>query len=206
MQHHWISRTGTAELVLVFGGWALGDAPFAGLTGEQDVLFVQDYRRLDDPLPALTAYDRVSLISFSFGVVSAAHWMDSSGFQPDRLIAIAGTLFPADADRGIAPEMIRATADQLTSASFTRFCRRAGLKAPPPEIDIAAAQAELTAVITRGPAPERPFDRIWIPQNDRIIPPQAQEAAWTAQQSAIHTLSAPHVPFQSGQSWSEWMA
>ncbi|RBW62827.1 pimeloyl-ACP methyl esterase BioG family protein [Ruegeria sp. A3M17] len=206
MKQQWLSRSGTEELILIFGGWALGAAPFAGLSGRGDVLLVDDFRHLDDPLPDIAQYDRVNLIAFSFGVASAGHWLAQTGYFPDRLIAISGTLCPADPERGIAPDMIRATADNLTEASLAKFCRRAGLNGPVPEIDMEAAQAELHAVIDRGGAPEVAFDRIWIPQRDRIIPPPAQEAAWAHQQSAARDIATPHVPFRDGQNWQEWVA
>ncbi len=189
----------------MFGGWALGAAPFAGMTGDQDVLLVDDYTRLDDSVPVLAEYDRVCLMAFSFGVASAAHWLNQTGFRPTRLVAVSGTLFPADAQRGIAPDMIRATADQLTTDSFTRFCRRAGLETAAPQIDFDAARNELHAVIARGPAPAYKFDRIWIPQRDRIIPTRAQEAAWVSQQDAIRSIPAPHTPFRAGQDWAGWI-
>ncbi|WP_170418587.1 pimeloyl-ACP methyl esterase BioG family protein [Ruegeria atlantica] len=206
MKQRWVSRSGTDELILVFGGWALGGAPFAGLTGQSDVLFVDDFRHLDDPLPDLAAYDRINLIAFSFGVASAAHWLAHTGFRPSRLIAVSGTLHPADPKRGIGPDMIRATADHLTEASFAKFCRRAGLDGPVPEIDIEAAKAELHAVIDRGGAPEMAFDRIWIPQKDRIIPTRAQEVAWATQQPVARGIPASHIPFRDGQNWQEWIA
>ncbi|CUJ98965.1 hypothetical protein RUE5091_01987 [Ruegeria denitrificans] len=206
MKQRWLSRTGTAEVQLVFGGWALGPGPFQCLTGNADVLFVDDYTRLDEPLSDISNYDRVTLIAFSFGVASAAHWLAQTKVRPDRLIAISGTLHPADVERGIAPEIIRATADQLSSASFAKFFRRAGLDGSPPEIDIDAARTELYAIIKRGPAPDHKFNRIWIPQQDRIIPTPAQQAAWAEHQDAVRTVPTAHVPFAKGQSWQEWIA
>lgn len=206
MRQRWLSRSGTDDLILVFGGWALGAAPFADLSGGGDVLLVDDYTRLDGPIDDLAQYDRVNLIAFSFGVASVAHWLAQTGYRPHRLIAVSGTLCPANAERGIAPDMIRATADQLTENSFTKFCRRAGLEGLAPAIDAGAARAELHAVIERGDAPETAFDRIWIPQRDRVIPTRAQEIAWATQQSAVRSIPAPHIPFRSGQSWEEWIA
>ncbi|WP_170401883.1 pimeloyl-ACP methyl esterase BioG family protein [Ruegeria arenilitoris] len=206
MRQKWLSRSGTQEVLLVFGGWALGPAPFQGLSGDADTLFVDDYTRLDNPLSDLAQYDRVNLIAFSFGVASAAHWLTQTGLQPDRLVAVSGTLSPADAEHGIAPDMIRATVDQLCTASFAKFCRRAGLETAAPAIEIDAARAELFGVIERGTAPDRKFDRVWIPQRDRIIPTRAQQAAWAGQQDAVREVSAPHVPFAAGQSWKEWIA
>ncbi|WP_120634197.1 pimeloyl-ACP methyl esterase BioG family protein [Ruegeria sp. EL01] len=206
MKRQWLTRSGTAELTLVFGGWALGAAPFADLTGDKDLLLVDDYTHLDDPLSELALYDRFDLIAFSFGVASAGHWMSMAGFLPAHLTAVSGTLSPADAEKGIAPDIIRRTADKLCDSSFAKFCRRAGLQTPAPTIDINVARAELHAVINRGPAPEHRFDRIWIPKQDWIIPTRAQEAAWKQQRQAIRHIPGSHIPFRAGQSWAEWVA
>ncbi|WP_170574168.1 pimeloyl-ACP methyl esterase BioG family protein [Ruegeria atlantica] len=205
MKQRWLSRLGTKEVLVIFGGWALGAAPFESVAGDMDVLLVEDYTRLDDPLTDLVSFGRVNLLAFSFGVASAAHWLAQTGFRPDKLTAVSGTLSPADPECGIVPDLIRATAEHLSPANFTKFCRRAGLDGPAPEIDIDAARAELYAVIDRGTAPDTRFDRIWIPERDRIIPSQAQHAAWVTQQEAVRRISGAHVPFQSGQSWEEWL-
>ncbi|WP_120501438.1 pimeloyl-ACP methyl esterase BioG family protein [Roseovarius sp. EL26] len=205
MRHHWLSHTGTSDLILVFGGWALGVAPFQGLSGSDDILFVEDYTKLDDPLPDLAGYDHVTLLAYSFGVASAAHWLAQSGAEPDKLVAVAGTLYPADSSLGIAPETVRATADGLTDVSFARFCRRAGVTGQAPAINLTAAQAELHAIADRGAAPDRQFDRIWIPDRDRIIPTDAQIAAWQGQGDVVRHTDGPHVPFGAGQNWAEWL-
>lgn len=124
MRKLWLDRQGGANLTLVFGGWGLGPAPFAALAGAGDVLFVDDYRDLSDPLPEIGAYERVRLLAYSFGVASAAHWLAGAGVTPEQSVAVNGTLFPADERRGIAPDIVAATADGLTPASFARFCRR----------------------------------------------------------------------------------
>ena len=204
MRCRWLARGGSPDLILVFAGWALGVAPFAGLTGAVDVLLVEDYTTLDE-LPELAGYDRVSLLAYSFGVASAAHWLAEIGVKVDRKVAVAGTLYPADAEKGIAPETVCATAEGLTPATFAKFCRRAGLDVPAPEVDIDAARAELLAIADRGDAPDPGFDRVWIPTRDRIIPTRAQQAAW-AGHSDVREVAGGHVPFRAGQTWQEWLA
>lgn len=206
MRHQWLAQSDRSDLILVFAGWALGAAPFSGLTGAGNVLLVEDYSSLEGPLPDLSRFGRVDLLAFSFGVVSAAHWLSISGFRPDRLMAVSGTLYPASAEYGIAPNLIRATAEQLSQPGFAKFCRRAGLKGDPPALDIEVARAELHAVTQRGPAPDPDFDRIWIPDRDRIIPTAAQDAAWASQSEKVRRISGPHVPFKPGQNWAEWLA
>ncbi len=205
MKHQWLSRSDRPELTLVFAGWGLGSAPFVGLTGAGNTLLVQDYTQIFDPLP-VGGFERIGLLAFSFGVASAAHWLAHTGIRPDHLVAVSGTLHPASADFGIAPEVIRATADNLSDASFAKFCRRAGMGGKAPALDVAAAQAELLAVIERGHAPDPGFDRVWIPQRDRVIPTAAQEAAWVSHPDIVRRIDAPHVPFAAGQSWAEWFA
>ena len=204
MRRHWLARQGGADLTLVFGGWALGPAPFAELSGGGDVLVVDDFRDLADDLPEIAEYDQARMLAYSFGVASAAHWLAGKTLRPSHRVAVNGTLFPADAERGIAPDMVAATADGLTKASFARFCRRAGLNGPPPDLDIPTAQAELRSIAARGPALEMEFDRIWISTRDRIIPTGAQQAAWASVPHAVRSIDGPHVPFSAGQSWEAW--
>ena len=206
MRRHWLNRDGGPELTLVFGGWALGPGTFAPLSGGGDVLVVDDYRSLDDTLPETGDYDAVWLLAYSFGVVSAAHWGAGHMLHCTRKVAVNGTLFPADAERGIAPETVAATADGLSIASFARFCRRAGVEGPPPEVDISAAADELRAIAARGPATDPGFDRIWISEIDRIIPTAAQTKAWADMGEAARPVPGPHQPFRAGQTWAEWFA
>lgn len=204
MRRHWLARQGSAELTLVFGGWGLGAAPFAGLTGPTDVLVVDDYTTLEDPLPEVACYAKVRLLAYSFGVASAAHWLARTPLRPAQLVAVNGTLHPADAARGIAPETVAATAEGLCAESFARFCRRAGGPEPAPVIDHSAAAAELHAIAARGAAAETPFDRVWIAARDRIIPPAAQVLAWRDQAAVVRHIPGGHMPFRPGQSWQEW--
>ncbi len=204
MRTRWLALEGGAELTLVFGGWALGAAPFATLKGATDVLFVDDYRDLADDLIQTRDYDQVRLLGFSFGVASAAHWLADSSLSLSHSVAVNGTLYPADEERGIAPDLVEATASGLSTPSFARFCRRAGLEGPPPDLDIARARAELRCIVDRGSAPAIAFDRVWISSNDRVIPSSAQEAAWAAQPETVRRIEGPHVPFTKGQSWGAW--
>lgn len=206
MKHQWLTESDRSDLLVVFGGWALGAAPFAGMKATGSVLLVDDYTTLTDPLPDLARFDHVDLLAFSFGVPSAAHWMDETGFRPDRTVAVSGTLHPADLRYGIAPDTIRATADNLSEANFAKFCRRSGLKSSVPELNVEAAKVELHAILQRGSARDPGFDRIWIPDRDRVIPTSAQEAAWASHAEAVRRIPGPHVPFQPRQDWAGWLA
>ncbi|WP_339109552.1 pimeloyl-ACP methyl esterase BioG family protein [Thioclava sp. GXIMD4216] len=210
MKGQWLGPRKHRDLLLVFGGWALGAAAFAGMVGQTDVLLLDDYKDLTVDLPPLEGYAHIDLLAYSFGVAGAAHWLAGQklvgrGLRLRRSVAIAGTLTPASVTSGIPPERVRATAEGLTAATFATFCRRAGLAGPAPQLDLEAARAELLEVMARGPAPAYAFDRIWIPRRDRIVPPQAQEYAWHSRAAAVRFVDAPHVPFRAGQDWQDWL-
>lgn len=212
MKSHWLTHNGAPDLILIFGGWALGPAPFSALRSEQakdqdggpDVLFINDYRNLNLLVPNHTTYKSVSILAYSFGVASALHWLNLTEFTADQLVAVNGTPYPADPDKGIAPDRVRATAVGLSDASFARFCHHAGMNTPP-EIDVPARRAELCAIADRGPATPRHFDRIWISSQDLIIPTAAQRTAWADQSDRVIEIDAPHMPFAPGQTWQDWL-
>lgn len=205
MKSQWLQRNGADDLIVVFGGWALGAAPFAHLSGSAEVLLLSDYRTLDFELETLHPYARRSLIAYSFGVAAAGHALASTELAFDRKVAVCGSLHPSDERFGIPPHRVQQTADQLTETSLRQFARRAG--SPPPEgSDIPALRDELLAVIARGPAADPGFDRIWLARADRIFPPENLKAAWRDQADRVRWLETGHNPFAAFTDWRDVLA
>lgn len=205
MQVEWLRHSGTAEdVIVVFGGWALGPAPFANLQGEQDVLFVQDYRALDSSLPDLGGYRSATLIAYSFGVASYAHWQAD---QPDpfsRKVVINGTLTPVNRTTGIPPVAMTKTIETLSPKAYQLFLARCyGAARETAQIDTDARRDELLAIETRSDAPAVEFDHIWISTNDKIMPAANQMRGWQAQSDRVFQIDAPHVPFARWSTWDE---
>lgn len=205
MQVEWLQHSGTAdEAIVVFGGWALGPSPFAHLHGSQDVVFVEDYRDLSTTLPDLGGYARTTLIAYSFGVASYAHWQASNLDPFDAKIAVNGTLTPVNRATGIPPVAMEKTIETLSPQAYQIFLARCfGAKQYPAEIDIEARKAELMAIGERGDAPMVAFDRIWISTADKIMPAANQLRGWQAQSNRITQIDAPHVPFARWSTWQE---
>jgi len=205
MRSQWLKRNGADDLIVVFGGWALGAAPFAHLSGSVDVLLLSDYRTLDFDVEPLAPYARRSLIGYSFGVAAAGHALASTELTFDRKVAACGSLHPSDERYGSPPERVRQTADNLSETSLRQFARRAG--SPLPEAsDIPALRDELLAVIARGPAPDPGFDRLWLARADRIFPPENLEAAWRNQAEQVRWLETGHNPFPAFGDWRDLLA
>lgn len=205
MRSQWLQRNGVDDLIVVFGGWALGAAPFAHLSGSADVLLLSDYRTQDFDAEPLAPYARRSLIGYSFGVAAAGHALASTELKFNRRVAVCGSLHPVDERLGIPPERARQTADNLSETSLRQFARRAGSPLPG-DCDIPALQAELLAVIARGCAPDPEFDRVWLARGDRIFPPENLEAAWRDQADRVRWLETGHNPFAAFTDWRDLLA
>lgn len=198
----WLKRGGAAEVIVIFGGWAVGPRVFDHLSGAQDLCFAHGYSDLAEDLPDLASYDRLCLLAWSFGVASYAHWQVGRPDPFNRKVAVNGSLDPVSRETGISPVAMKKTIEAVSAESFKVFLKRA-FDVPPPigEFDVCARRAELVSVMERGAAPEISFDRIWISSRDRIFPPANLERAWKGRPTKL--IDAPHAPFAEFQCWDE---
>ncbi|MBT8153763.1 DUF452 family protein [Epibacterium ulvae] len=200
MNGRWLHQSGQEEAMVVFGGWAVGSAPFDALPKDRDVYFLDDYRDLDADLPDLSVYSSVDLVAWSFGVAAFGHWQAENPTAFRHRVALCGSLNPVDRRQGIPPLAYRRTIDGLTQASYQQFQTRVfGQEQGEAEIDVAARRAELQAVEGRGAAPDTVFDTVWIAQNDAIFPLQNMQRAWAGQEPRV--VDAPHAPFEKISRW-----
>lgn len=205
MEARWLKQNSAAEAIVVFGGWAVGPEVFAHLAGEQDVLFVSDYRDLERDLLDLSTYGRVSLLAWSFGVAAYGHWQQRRGDPFDRKVAVNGSLTPVSRDKGIPPVAMQKTIETLSPEAYQLFLTRVfGSRQPVAEIDVAARMQELLAVQARGAAPDPGFDRIWISARDKIFPAANLARAWSGR--AVQNCDGAHMPFDRFATWEEILA
>ncbi|SHG82451.1 pimeloyl-ACP methyl esterase BioG family protein [Cognatishimia maritima] len=203
MQARWLQRNDANDVLVCFGGWAIGAEPLQPLKTDTDVLFVDDYRDLV-ALPDLSGYTTRTVVAYSFGVAAFAHWLQANEDPFDRKIAINGSPTPIDRRLGIHPKIFARTCEHLSHETFQDFVALCyGEPQPEQLIDIAARHAELLAVAARGPAPSPDFDRIWISSEDRIFPAANLNAVFRPQAARIQQIDASHVPFEHWQSWDE---
>lgn len=202
MEMCWLNQTGAAEAIVVFGGWAVGPEVFAHLEGGQDVLFVSDYRDLSFDLPDLSGYDSTSLLAWSFGVASYAHWQQGRADGFTRKVAVNGTLTPVDRTCGIPPVAMQKTIETLSPEAYQLFVSRVfGARQPKAEIEVEARRQELLAVQARGRAPDPGFDRVLISEKDKIFPVANMRRAWEG--CRTREISAAHMPFDRFSNWQE---
>lgn len=203
MQMRWLTQGLSSDLIVFFGGWAVGDGVLASMPVTHDVLFVDDYRTVDLNLPDLSHYRETTLIAWSFGVAAYAHWRAEQGqdaHQFTRQIALCGSLDPVSSRRGIPPRIFKTTRDGLSVESYQAFLSNSfGTRQAQTSIDVETRREELDAVVARGAAPDPGFDRIWIASNDKIFPRANLERAWDGQPQML--IPAPHMPFASFEQW-----
>lgn len=205
MEVRWLRQDNAAEVIVVFGGWAVGPEVFSHLAGEQDVLFVSDYRDLTSDLPDLGAYSRVSLLAWSFGVAAYGHWQQGRADPFVRKVAVNGSLTPVNRDSGIPPVAMQKTIETLSPEAYQLFLTRVfGARQPVAEIDVAARRQELQAVQARGAAPDPGFDQIWVSARDKIFPAANLARAWAGK--TVHSCEAAHMPFDRFSTWEELLA
>lgn len=200
MNGRWLHKGDRPGAVVVFGGWAVGPAPFLDLPADRDVYFLDDYRDLDADLPLLSGYRSVDLVAWSFGVAAYGHWQKGRPDPFARKAALCGSLAPVSRRHGIPPLAYRRTVEGLSQASFRQFQERVfGAPQSEARIDVSDRRAELIAVEARGDAPVVTFDHVWVADQDQIFPLQNMLRAWEGQ--APKVLDAPHAPFAHFPDW-----
>ncbi len=206
MKYAVLSTEPTPRLLLIFAGWGMDEKPFVGLQREgYTTMIVWDYT--DDALPpdVLQAFKEICVVGWSYGVYMGWRWMCryGQGLPVTARIAINGTPWPIDAERGIAPEIFSATLAGLNEATLLKFNRRmlggtAAYKAwaaHHPERSIESLRDELSAIAnayaTTGSGDPSWWDTVVIASSDLIIPAASQRRAW-ADHPRLHEVEGPH--------------
>lgn len=194
-----------ARLILFFAGWGMDETPFLHCCPqESDLMVCYDYRELDFNDTLLANYREIHLVAWSMGVWAASKALSWYQELPiTRSIAVNGTPYPVDEERGIPPAIFNGTLEGLNAASLLKFQRRmcGGSEAYERFRSIAPCRSweelkEELAVIgtlcTVLPPSDWKWDRAFIGENDRIFPPQAQQKAWEGVCPAIEHGSEAH--------------
>lgn len=128
---------GNDSLMLFFAGWGAEPCMFAepesGMTAGRlpyDILFCWDYRSMDFDMEVPRRYGTIRILAWSMGVSMAGRLLaaTSSGHDISPLVtdslAVCGTPFPIDDQRGIPKAIFDGTADGLSDRSMAKFRRR----------------------------------------------------------------------------------
>lgn len=226
MKAEWIVRKGSRNLLLFFNGWGMDRrvADWHVLAwpddSGRDITVLYDYRDLSLPGwlgEAMAEADSVDLVAWSLGVWAASN----AGLERiDRAVAVNGTPFPVDAERGIPPEIFRGTLEGWNDENRKRFERRM-MSGVPAEVFEAVRSVRLSAdqqeelrligeAIARCPVKSSAswkFSTAVIGGRDLIFTPENQRRAWLEAGVIVTEIAVmPHFPFTHIAGWRELFA
>ncbi len=203
MKQEFLIQKNTPDLFLLFLGWGMDPTPFQFPSSEDaDIMLCYDYRSLNFDQRHLGGYSTIFVTAWSMGVWAASHVLQGLKLPFSQKIAINGTLFPIDSEKGIDPPVFQATLDGLTDASLLKFYRRmCGTKEiyesfmqHAPKRSLVDIREELIAIGEHSlshPTPDFHWDTAIIGTKDRIFLPENQRRAWP-RRTRVLEIDSPH--------------
>lgn len=189
MKFRWIRRANSKTLVAFFGGFACDENILSRtyIPEDCDVAAFFDYRGLETDFD-FGAYKNVGVVAWSFGVWVADFLSERIGRTLVR-IAINGSPYPVDAERGIPPAVFEKTVDNFGEAARVKFMRRVcggaaeyaeleGLFARRGADELREELEFLRGAFAREKTPRKPWDIAYASRGDKIFPAENLRRVW----------------------------
>lgn len=204
MKQEFITKENNQQLLLFFAGWGMDSAPFAGYRpANSDLMICYDYSDITFDTSQIIGYNRINVVAWSLGVWAAARALSATSLNIDRKIAINGTMYPVDNDRGIVPEIFNGTLNGLCESTLVKFRRRmcggvSGYKEfmlHGPQRSVDSLRIELRNIgemYTDSLPIEFRWDDAVIGESDAIFPAASQRMAWSETSANVNIINAPH--------------
>jgi len=199
-----LQKRNSTDLLLFFAGWGMDENPFLEyLPEDKDCLICYDYRSLDFDYSLISDYSKVQVIAWSMGVWAASYILRNNPFPVTESIAINGTIYPVDDERGIARQIFQGTLDGLNDQTLQKFRRRMcgsqealnHFLAKAPKRSIADLREELRQI---GEMSKEPLNssfqwgKAYIGRQDKIFLPANQQKAWAGTTTCL--IDSGHYP------------
>lgn len=211
MKTTWIKKENNSSLILFFAGWGADEKPVGHLTSEgYDLLVASNYTDLSFN-EDISSYDKITLISWSFGVFAASQTAPLIS-NIKKAIAINGTPIPIDLKNGVPPKMFKLTLDTLSPKSLKQFTKNMFteheeyLKFKKPNRTFDDQKLELEKIQEHAqklPESKFEFDCAIIASKDRVIPAKNLNYFWSTKDIKVVKLDCGHFPFFKYNSWNE---
>ncbi len=214
MECRWLKHEGTDELLIFFNGWGmderigehlLANSLEKGWNGDMLICYNYSVLQLDmDVIEQVKHYKHRRLIAWSFGVWAA----QQIPLPPiEQALAINGTLYPIDAEKGIRAEVFQATLSSWSEENRHRFNRR--MCGSNEALALFTTIAPIRSANDQQQELERLQASLWtrktgtgnwryshaiLGERDLIFPLQSQKTAWQGTPQTI-IANMPHFPF-----------
>lgn len=195
----------SADLLLFFAGWGMDEHPFTGfLPTDRDCMICYNYSSLSWDQSLFTAYNNIDVIAWSMGVWAATRILSENELPVRSSVAINGTPWPVNDDKGIATAIFQGTLNGLNEITLQKFRRRmCGSKESlirfmehAPQRTIEDLREELQKIGERSQENTvSPFswNQVYIGSQDKIFLPGNQQNAWQGHQH-INLIECEHYP------------
>jgi biotin synthesis protein BioG len=205
MNVEFLKQSNNSRLTLLFAGWGMSASDFRFLVKTEcipSLLVCSDYRTLDFDTEILQSYTDVRLIGYSLGVWAASFVFRENKIAFSEKIAINGTMFPINNERGIPTKIYEGTEQQLSEKSLRKFIlRMCGTKenfeqfiANTEQKNMAHLKEELRVIqklSTQYDVSDFQWNKAVISTNDAIFPVENQRKAWQNNKNIVE-IDAPH--------------
>lgn len=126
MKQHFLIQQNHERLLLFFAGWGMDEKPFRCFQPKGcDWMICYDYRSFEFNADILTNYKEIIVVGWSMGVWVASEIMQyHPGLRIKKSIAVNGTVYPIDDQKGIPVKIYEGTLEGLSESTLQKFQRR----------------------------------------------------------------------------------
>ena len=206
MKYKWLNKKDNDRLIIFFNGWGMDEGVVKHLDfGDFDVVMFYDYNNLDTDFTLDKKYYETNIIAWSMGVM-AVNAAGADFGNISKTVFINGTLKPIDEKYGIPPKIYDITISGFSESGRSKFVKNMGLRV---SIDdncstlfrrtLENQKSELIALKNYKANLKFKPTKVYISDNDRIIPTKSQCAFWGIEPS----LKGGHCPFFNFKKWEE---
>ena len=125
MKYEFTKHSDNKSLIMFFTGWGMDATLFRNIDIHCNLVVIWDYEDFNIDVSLFNGYQSIYLFAWSFGVFAASQFINVHPSLPITFkMAINGTQFPIDDNRGIPQAMFSATLKNLSERSLMKFYRR----------------------------------------------------------------------------------
>ncbi len=202
MEYKWLNKKQENNKVIIFfNGWGMDESIVRQLNPlDFDVLMFFDYNTLkaDFDFDELNTYKERHIIAWSMGVMIATLF----DIDCNSATAINGTLKPIDNNYGIPERIYDLTLRGFSEKGAEKFIKNMfdkDFNYPKINREFANQKSELAALKEYKANTDFKYSKVFISDNDKIIPTKNQVAFWDIEPN----LKSGHCPFFLFKNWDE---
>lgn len=201
MEYKWLNNKNNNKIIIFFNGWGMDESVVSHLDpADFDILMFYDYNSLDTnfDFSTLNKYTERYLVSWSMGVMTATLFE----IKYDSTTAVNGTLKPIDNKFGIPERIYDLTLRGFNEKGAEKFIANmfdTNCELPKIKRSFESQKSELAALKEYKANKKFKYTKVFISDNDKIIPTKNQTAFWGKEPN----LKSGHSPFLLFKNWNE---